>query len=193
MIPREHLQVCSKIRCLIMDSDGVLTDNTEITGFPDQARHVLKRRSHYDGQGISFLRAMGIRIVVITGEKGKSANFIRQLVKKWNDLPSVRSGFWAEIDLFLGKMGEQKVDVLEIWTRENNIKFSECAAMGDDLTDLPMLQKVAFSVAPASAEEYIKNYVDYVTVRPGGGGAIRDLANLIMKSNNVDPASLSLC
>ena len=62
--------------------------------------------------------------------------------------------------------------------------------MGDDLVDVPMLKIGGFKVAPVSAENTIKELADWVTDRPGGFGAVRDLANLLVSVKKIDPYSL---
>ena len=176
------------IKAVALDNDGVLTDNAELIGFPNG--YVLKRRSHYDGQGISFLRAIGIRIVVITGDSGHGAVAINQLVDKWNRLPSVVSGRWEPVKLFTGCMGEVKKEVFRQWAEENNLKLSQCAMMGDDYVDLPLMRVVGFTAAPGSAEKPIRDLADFVSNRSGGSGAVRDLANFILEARGINPATL---
>ena len=72
------------IKAVISDVDGVFTDNRVLEGAPYKA----KWRSYYDGQGVSLLRAIGIRVCLITNEKGDSAKHIVDVVEKWNNLPS---------------------------------------------------------------------------------------------------------
>lgn len=180
-----------KIKALVIDNDGVLTDNKEIIGFPDG--YVLKSRSHYDGQGISFLRAIGIRVIIITGEKGIGARFIEQLVKKWNNLPSVKKkNGWAKIDLFTGLMGKEKADAFRIWSEQNSISLEDCVVMGDDYADLELFKIVGYRAVPVSAENDMKKIADFISLRPGGSGAVRDLVNHILLNKNIDPKTLSL-
>lgn len=179
-----------KIKAAIFDVDGVLTDNTVLEGGTDKG----KRRSYYDGQGVSLLRAIGIQIAFVTNEKDDSAAHIINVVEKWNKLPSSSKkpgdGGWEHIRLYTGMDGPKKVVAIEEWLAEIGVSFEECAFMGDDLIDLPLLKKVTFRAVPMSADPYIKNLADFVSDRPGGYGALRDFANFILKIRGIDPGIL---
>lgn len=188
---KDFLLWLSKARVVVLDVDGVLMPDTE-TIFPDGG--IAKQRSHRDGQGISLMRAVGLKIVLITGEGEDSpgAKPIKRLVKKWNNLPSSRSqanpGGWLPIDLHLGvaDKGELLLKILG----EMEILPEEAVVMGDDLVDLPMFKLGAIGVAPADAEVVIRERADWITSRNGGFGAVRDLANIILEAGGVNPARL---
>lgn len=184
------LERARKIKAVIFDVDGVFTDNRVFEGAPYKA----KWRSYYDGQGVSLLRAIGIRIACVTNEKGDSAKAIMDLVEKWNKLQSSLKvegdGGWDHVMLFTGMGGARKVEAAEQFLSSVGISFEECAAMGDDLVDVPLLRKVGFPVAPAQAEEAVKRIALFVTVRPGGSGAVRDFANFILDARGIDPTTL---
>ena len=82
------IDLAKSIKAIAFDFDGVFTDNRELIGFPEGM--VLKERSHYDGQGVSLLRDIGIHIALVTNQKEKSAEPAHFLVKKWNALPSAQ-------------------------------------------------------------------------------------------------------
>jgi len=176
-----------KIKAVIFDGDGVLFTGRVFIHPKDG--EFLKERSHIDGQGISLLRAIGIKIALISGE---TTGFLEKIGEKLNNLPSVKEGKWAPIAIFTGPKREGKVKAIENWLKENNLSWQDCAVMGDDLTDYHLLKKVGFSAAPAQAEEIIKKSVDWVTKREGGKGAIRDFANLLLKAKRVNPLKLPL-
>lgn len=173
------------IKAVTFDGDGVL-----FTGrvFFDSKGEKLKERSFVDGQGISLLRASGIRIAFVTAEK---SGFIEELGKKLNTLPSVQNGNWPPVSVFTGLMGDGKIDAINSWLKEAGIEWSECAHMGDDLSDYEILKKVGLPAAPAQAESVIKDVCVYVADRRGGDGAIRDLANFILEEKEVDIISLA--
>ena len=181
------ITVATRIKGVIFDGDGVLTNNRVLEGISD----VKPRwRSHYDGQGISLLRAIGIRICFITNESGVAAEAIKGLVERWNNLPSCTSGVWSTVELFEGRGGERKVEAAEKWLLQYNLCWADCAVMGDDLVDVSMLRKAGLKVAPSSAELVVLGMAEFVSRRPGGSGAIRDLANFILEMRNVDPTTL---
>ena len=179
------------IKAVISDVDGVFTDNRVLEGAPYKA----KWRSYYDGQGVSLLRAIGIRVCLITNEKGDSAKHIVDVVEKWNNLPSSEKtpgdGGWHHVKLYPGMGGIKKVIAAEEWLKEIGISFEHCAFMGDDLVDAPLLQKVSLRAAPISGDPAIKRMGHFVSERVGGMGAFRDFANFILEARGIDPLSLS--
>ncbi len=180
-----------KIKAVVLDCDGTLTDNTEVTGLDAPSAHgLLKRRSHYDGQGVSLIRAVGIPVAIITGEKGPGAQMITKLVERWNGLPSVKNRAWIQVALFTGYAGEEKVLKLRQWLKTNQLTSEDCAVMGDDLVDVPMLRAVGFRACPITAEEVVREMADFISDRPAGYGAVRDLANLILTARGIDPTTL---
>lgn len=183
----QAIALARDIRAVVFDSDGVLTDNTEAVGYGDA---VVKKRSHYDGQGVSLLRAIGLHVAVITGETGAGAVLIEHLVRRWNSLPSTKSesnpNGWEHIALYTGCRDAQKRDALNEWLAKIGASPHECAVMGDDLVDVAMLEAVALRAAPASAEGVIRDMVEFVSIRTGGNGAVRDFANFILESRGLN-------
>lgn len=184
-------ELARRIKAVIFDFDGVFTDNSVLEGAPYKG----KWRSHYDGQGVSLLRAVGIRVAVITNETGIHAEPAAGLVEKWNNLPSAKkppeNGGWAEVAFFTGMGGARKIEAAEQFIISIGVSFEECAAMGDDLVDVPLLRRVGFPVAPAQAEKVVKEIALFITERPGGAGAVRDFVNLIFEARGIDPTILS--
>ena len=186
----ETQRLARTLKAVIFDVDGVLTDNT----VPLERVKGTRYRSYYDGQGTSLLRAIGIHLCFITNEKGESAAGIEDLIEKLNKLPSSQRednpNGWSHIKLYTGMGGEKKVVAAEEWLGEIGVSFGECGFMGDDLVDLALMKKVAFRSAPVSGEEVIKKMCHFVSARPGGRGAIRDLANFILEARGIDPTTL---
>lgn len=187
MINKDLNKKLRKIKAVTFDGDGVLFTGRVMVG--TKKGEVLKERSHIDGQGISLLRAIGVRIAFVSGEK---TGFVEILGKKLNSIPSVKNGKWPKIAIFVGMQGKDKIISVEKWLKKISIKWEECAAMGDDLSDFQLLKRVGFVVAPAQAEEIIKKNADYITPRKGGDGAIRDFCNLILKARGIDSSNLIL-
>lgn len=178
------------ILAVFSDVDGVFTDNRVFEGAPYKA----KWRSYYDGQGVSLLRAIGLRVCLITNEKGDSAKHIIDVVEKWNNLPSSEKvpgdGGWHHVKLYSGMGGAKKIIAAEEWLKEIKISFERCAFIGDDLVDVPLLQTVALRAAPISADPAVKDIVHFISERPGGSGAFRDFANFILQCRGIDPFTL---
>lgn len=179
----ELLERAKRIKAVALDGDGVIFTGHVIEGMEGP---IGKIRSHADGQGLSLLRAAGIRIACVTGESGKNASFLERLVEKWNGLPSVAEGRWQPIALFTGAERSRKAELIKEWLSTFGATLDECAAMGDDMTDYDLICNVGLAAAPVQAEDVIKNIVHFVAPRRGGDGAIRDLANLILEAKGVD-------
>ncbi len=182
----EIAQYAKSVKAVVFDFDGVLTDNTELVGFA--SGDIVKRRSHYDGQGISLLRDIGLRICVATNERDTNADAAHFLVNKWNSLPSTTSvsAPWKPITLLTGVGGVGKMTAVNEWLTEIGISFSDCCVMGDDLVDYALLCKAMFRAAPITAEKVIRDISHWVSTRPAGAGAVRDLANFIFEKRGLD-------
>jgi 3-deoxy-D-manno-octulosonate 8-phosphate phosphatase (KDO 8-P phosphatase) len=187
------IEVVKNLKAFAFDVDGILFPN-ENWWFSDGV--FAKRRSLYDGQGISLLRAIGMRVVFITSAKGEMAKPVISLIEKWNELPTSKSGEnpngWEHVRLYDTQSSTKKKESLEAWLSEIGVTANECGAMGDDLVDLVMLRAVAFAAAPAQAEQVIKNECHFVSARNGGEGAIRDVVNYILEIKDIDPRTLPL-
>lgn len=179
-----------RIKVVFADVDGVFTDNRVLEGAPYKG----KWRSYYDGQGVSLLRAIGIRIALITNESGESAKHITDACAKWNALPSSSKapgdGGWEPVTLYTGIGGKHKVEAAERFLEKTGFAWEECAYMGDDLVDAALMRKVRFRAAPISGDPAIKGMAHFISERPGGYGAFRDFANHILSVRGIDPLTL---
>jgi len=182
-------QLAQSIQVFFCDGDGVLFTGSVLVGAPYKA----KWRSHADGQGISLLRAIGIRIVFITNEKDEDAAAMREIVAKFNALPSSKpqkaDGF-EPVELFEGYGGPRKLEAAREFLDRSGLSLEHAAFMGDDVVDATLLCAVALPCAPSTAEEPIKHLSKFISERPGGAGAIRDLANMILAARSIDPFTL---
>ncbi len=158
----------SKIKLVISDSDGVLTD----TGvYYTEKGEVMKRFSIRDGMGVERLRKLlGVESGIITGELSGS---VKMRAKKLG-IAELHQGI------------KDKKEVLhEIITRRK-IKLENVAYIGDDTNDIEVLKMAGLSACPADAVIQIKQIVDYITDSKGGYGAFRDFAELIIASQKPD-------
>ncbi|MCX8057021.1 MAG: HAD-IIIA family hydrolase [Ignavibacteria bacterium] len=160
-----------KIKLLILDVDGVLTDGSIVYSSNGEE---IKTFNVHDGYGIEMLRMEGIPVAIITGRTS-------QIVEK-------RAKDLKIEDLIQGTI--DKVTAAETFAKKYNITFEEMAFMGDDLFDIPLLQKVGFSSAPKNARKEVKRIVHYVTKHEGGKGAVREVIDMILeakrKEKNLD-------
>lgn len=192
----EIIALAKKITIVFSDVDGVFTNNQVLEGAP----HKGKWRNYYDGQGVSLLRAIGIRVVLITNEKDESAKHILDTVQTWNHLPSSSKeegdNGWEHVTLITGVGGQKKLEAATnflLALKEKNKKetgWEECAGMGDDLVDTHLLQKVSLRAAPINADPHIKKICHFISEREGGKGAFRDFANFILEARGIDPLTI---
>jgi 3-deoxy-D-manno-octulosonate 8-phosphate phosphatase (KDO 8-P phosphatase) len=153
----------SKIRLLLLDVDGILTDGKlyfSNSGEESKAFHSL------DGHGIKMLIHAGIAVGIITG---RESNIV---TKRAADLG---------IDiLYQGR--EDKIDVLKEIIVDKGITADAIAYAGDDLPDLPVLQAVGLSFSVPRAHADVKDAVNAITTRLGGEGAVREITDFILSS-----------
>jgi 3-deoxy-D-manno-octulosonate 8-phosphate phosphatase (KDO 8-P phosphatase) len=161
---KEDLKKCaSKIKLLLLDVDGVLTDGRIIY---DSRGRDSKFFDVHDGLGVYCLSKAGIKTVLITA---KSSKTIRHRAKDMH-VAEVFSDVSPKSSL-LGKLLEKY-----------NVSYDEVCFVGDDLVDLGLMKIVGFGVAVFNACPEIKQAASYITIRHGGRGAVREIAELILKS-----------
>ncbi len=173
---------------LILDGDGVFFTGGETRGvLPSGEVIILKTRSLQDGQGISFLRSLGIKIVFATGE----GQPLDSIVSKLNALPSVADGTWAPVELFTKLLKrDSKIASIEAWLEQVGLTWNECAYIGDDRTDFEAMQLAGIKVAPANARRLIKGIADIQLQQSGGDGAIREFAEMVLDARGIDETTL---
>ncbi|MFN3530998.1 MAG: KdsC family phosphatase [Candidatus Brocadia sp.] len=150
------------IKLVIVDVDGVLTDGTiyvDSQGCEIKAFHVL------DGTGISYLHRAGIKTAIISG---RNCDAVIHRAKELG-IEDVYQGAKNKIDAY-GKIIEKYA-----------LRDEEVCYIGDDLIDLPILRRVGFPVAVANASPLVKKHAAYITKAKGGGGAVREAAEKILK------------
>jgi 3-deoxy-D-manno-octulosonate 8-phosphate phosphatase (KDO 8-P phosphatase) len=152
-----------RIKLLLMDCDGVLTDGLLwLTEDFDEQKAFHAR----DGQGISLLHRAGLRTGIITGRKSTAVE------RRAHDLKIA----------FVHQFAKDKIKALEEIIAEAGVSAEECAFVGDDLADIPPMRRVGLAVAVADAVEETKRAAHYVTDMKGGRGAVREVCELILKS-----------
>jgi 3-deoxy-D-manno-octulosonate 8-phosphate phosphatase (KDO 8-P phosphatase) len=162
--PRALLARAARVRLVLLDVDGVLTDGRLWYGADGEA---LKAFDVKDGHGIVLLRDH-VAFGVISGRSGKTSE------ARLRDLKFAHMVF-----------GER--DKLEGYARlaHLGIPDAEVAYMGDDVNDVPLLRKVGLSACPADAHPDVKGAVHLVARAPGGGGAVRELCDLILRAKGL--------
>ncbi|MBT0811211.1 HAD-IIIA family hydrolase [Litoribacter ruber] len=162
-VPAEVFDKASKIKLLVTDVDGVLTDGGVIY---DDHKTEFKRFQVKDGQIVQFLKAHDIRIGVITGRNS--------LVVK-NRCEELGFDFH-----FHGVKEKSLVFLSQL--KALGLTLDQCAYIGDDIIDLPILKNVGFSACPNDAMSYVKDKVDFVSEFNGGDGVFREVADILLES-----------
>jgi 3-deoxy-D-manno-octulosonate 8-phosphate phosphatase (KDO 8-P phosphatase) len=152
------------IELLVLDVDGVLTDGSVIVhadGSESKHFHTL------DGHGIRMWQRAGLRVALLSGR------------------------YSAPVECRARELGVTRVlqnchfkrPALDELLAEVGLTLAQTAYVGDDLPDLPVIRDVGFGVAVAGAVEQVRARADYVTTRPGGRGAVREVIELILKES----------
>jgi 3-deoxy-D-manno-octulosonate 8-phosphate phosphatase (KDO 8-P phosphatase) len=155
--------VMADIVMLAMDVDGVLTDGTIILHHDGTES---KRFSLLDGHGIKMWHRAGLHIAWISGRASEATRHRAQQL-------GVKLVFEGAVN---------KVPVFEELLRTSGLEARQVAYIGDDLLDLPIVRRAGFGVAVATAVDELKQHADYVTVKAGGAGAVREVIEYILKS-----------
>jgi 3-deoxy-D-manno-octulosonate 8-phosphate phosphatase (KDO 8-P phosphatase) len=151
------------IKLLILDVDGVMTDGRIIF---DSNGVESKFFNVKDGHGIKMVQRAGIEVAILSGrESVVVANRAREL----------------GIDLVYQKALDKLAPYLEILDK-TGLNDAQAAFIGDDVIDVPVMRRAGFAAAPADAVEDILPYVHFVARNRGGWGAVREVCDLLLKS-----------
>jgi len=154
-----------KIKMIIMDVDGTLTDGTLLV-LPDGEE--LKSYNVKDGLGILLAHLAGLRTGIISGKTSKS-------VEK-------RALKLRIFETYQGVLDKKKVldEILE----KNNLRLDEVAYIGDDLGDLEVIKSVGMAGAVADAHPMVKRHSHFICKNAGGKGAVREFIEFILESQD---------
>lgn len=156
----------NRIKLLLLDVDGVMTDG-RIIYLNDGGE--AKAFDVKDGHGLKLIQRAGIKVGIITGRQ--------------SDIVARRA---AELGIELVYQGaKDKMQPFMEILEKLGLEPSEVAYVGDDLVDLPVMRRVGFSATVADASDDIKPYVDLVTSRPGGRGAVREVCDFLLKQSSL--------
>lgn len=169
-IPAAVQKKAAKIRLLLLDVDGVLTDG----GIMIDDRGVESKRFDVrDGQGIRLLIHAGIQVGLLTG---RYSNIVRRRAK--------------ELDVALVYQNAQnKLEIYERIRRKIGLKDEQIAYVGDDILDMPVLRKAGLAITVRDGWRGLRAEVDYVTETKGGRGAVREVSELLLKAQSLWKAS----
>lgn len=156
----------ARIRMLVLDVDGVLTDGSvNIAANGELYKHFNVR----DGLGIKMLQKAGIEIAIITG---RTSQIVTERMR--------------ELGVTRVAQGQRfKTTAYEALLIETGLCDSDVAYMGDDVPDLPLLMRVGLATTPKDGNPAILKYTHWQSQNPGGHGAVRELAELILNSKGI--------
>ena len=153
----------ARIRLLILDVDGVLTDGGLILhadGEESKVFHV------HDGHGIRLLLRGGIEVALLTGRNSQV------VVDRAKDL-----GIRLVVQGSRNKLGDY-----EKMLQQRRLDDQDVAYVADDLVDVPVLRRAGLAVAVADASTHIRDYCHASTIRPGGKGAVREVCDFLLQA-----------
>jgi 3-deoxy-D-manno-octulosonate 8-phosphate phosphatase (KDO 8-P phosphatase) len=164
---RTFAERARRVRLLLMDVDGVLTDgHIYLQSLPDGTAEEMKAFHAHDGAGLKLARMAGLRTGVITGR----------------DSPATTRRA-REVGMeFVSQKQAEKLPAYEEILRQARVGDEEVAYIGDDLPDLPVLDRVGLAIAVGNAAPEVKRVVHLVTRRSGGDGAVREAIEAILRA-----------
>jgi 3-deoxy-D-manno-octulosonate 8-phosphate phosphatase (KDO 8-P phosphatase) len=165
-ISAELLNKASKIKLLLLDADGVLTDGKIYYGnYGDE----IKAFDVKDGLGLTLWRMAGKISCILTAKK---SSLLKRRAKEM--------GVWR-----VYQNAFRKLDVYQKIKKQLRLQDEEICFMGDDLIDIAVLKKSGLSVTLADASEEVKRVSHYVANNSGGKGAVREVVELILKAQGL--------
>jgi 3-deoxy-D-manno-octulosonate 8-phosphate phosphatase (KDO 8-P phosphatase) len=157
------------IRTLVLDVDGVLTDGRLYFGASGEELKVFHVR---DGAGIKAVQQLGISVAVISGRRSPPT------IQRCREL--------GVAEVFLGVEDKEKA-FLALCTRLG-VAPRDCACVGDDTPDLPLLRQAGFAVAVADAHPEVRRAAHRTTTLGGGRGAVREVCDWLLGARRVRKA-----
>ncbi|HKE22943.1 MAG TPA: HAD hydrolase family protein [Bryobacteraceae bacterium] len=163
-------QLAARVRLLLMDVDGVLTDGKlyNVPG-PDGRMAETKGFDSRDGIGLQWLSWKGIKTGVISGRVSPATEERARQCKM--------------AYIYQGHI--EKIPILEEILADAKVAREEVGYIGDDLTDVVIMHRVGLAVATANARPEVKSAAHYVTQAVGGDGAVREVVELLLKSQGL--------
>jgi len=161
ILSSDAIERARRVRLLACDVDGVLTDGTI---YVDDLGHEMKAFNALDGYAMRMLREAGIAVAWITGSAAPTVRFRAQRLGVEHVLLDISDKLAAFEDL-RARVG---------------IPANQCAHIGDDIPDVPVMRACGFAATVPHAPAAVREHAHYVTARDGGRGAVRELAELIL-------------
>ena len=157
----DHKQL-NPIRCLAVDVDGVLTDGQVFYGGQGEW---IRKYFIRDGIGLMTLKEQGFRTAFITRSRAED---IRLRAER------------LQVD-FIAEGVKDKTEAFSQLLSKFDLKAEQVLYVGDDIIDLPIFEICGFSVAPSDAHESVAKRADWISSKPGGFGAVREVCDLLLE------------
>jgi len=170
--PLAHMERAARVKVMIFDVDGVLTDGS-LTYGPDG--EVTKTFYVLDGLGIQLLNRTGVQTAII------SARISQIVIKRAADL-GITHVFQGQHD--------KRLAFAELLDK-TGVTAAECGYIGDDVIDLPLFTRVGFAVTVPSGHPEVQYRAHYVTKNPGGRGAVREVCDMVMSAQGTYEQALA--
>ncbi len=165
LVSEELTQRVTKIKLLILDVDGVLTDGRLIIGDDGQE---YKRFHARDGLGLRMLQDRGVEVAIITG---RTSSVVEHRAKEL-----------GVKHLYQGR--RQKLPAYLELCEQLALEHDQTAYMGDDAIDLPVMTRAGLALTVADGHSLVLQHAHWVSPKPGGSGAVREACELIMLCQN---------
>jgi len=170
--PLPHMERAARVKVMIFDVDGVLTDGS-LTYGPDG--EVTKTFYVLDGLGIQLLNRTGVQTAII------SARTSPIVVRRAADL-GITHVFQGQHD--------KRLAFAELLDK-TGVTADECGYIGDDVIDLPLFVRVGFAATVPSGHPEVQHRAHYVTKNPGGRGAVREVCDMVMRAQGTYEQALA--
>ncbi len=168
----EVLARAKKIKCVIFDVDGVMTDGA--LGIGDDGQE-YKNFNSLDGLGMKLLKASGVQMAIITG---RTSNVVKQ---RADSIGIAR--FYQGV--------EDKLEAFNDLLQQMQLQADEVAFMGDDVVDAPAMLRCGLALTVPSGHRLLKPHAHYITQAGAGRGAVREVCELIMQAQGTLEAQLA--
>jgi len=163
----ELMDKLKKVKIIITDVDGVLTDGYLYIGSNDLE---LKKFNVFDGAGIALLKAASIPLVFLSGRYSKAT------VARAEELGLLDN---------LYQSGHAKIEEYQKIKEKFKVSDDEIVYIGDDIIDIPVLRKVGIPIAVNNANDEVKKLAVYITRKNGGEGALREVIELLLNAKGL--------
>ena len=171
-VSADVLARAKKIKCVVFDVDGVMTDGG--LGIGDDGQE-YKNFHSLDGLGMKLLKATGVEMAIITGRTSK-------VVTKRAESTGI-AHFYQGV--------ENKLDAFNDLLHKMSLQADEMAFMGDDVVDAPAMLRCGLAITVPTGHWLLKPHAHYITTAPAGRGAVREVCELIMQAQGTFDAQMA--